>query len=50
MPDVLIQLGVIVFLFCLFVAALERANSGSRREREYKMQMIIEEWKKEHPE
>lgn len=50
MPDALIQVGIIVVLFCLFVAALERINSGSKREREYRMQMMIDQWKKEHPE
>lgn len=49
MPDVLIQLGVIVALLCLFVAALDRKDSRSNREREYRMQMMIDEWKRDHP-
>lgn len=50
MPDALIQLGIIVVVFCLFVAVMERKRAGSRREREYRMQMMIDEWTRENPE
>lgn len=49
MPDVLIQLGIIVFLFCVLVEVLEIINGSRGQERKLREQAIIEAWKKEHP-
>jgi len=48
--SMLIHLGVIILIFCVLVQVLEGVNSGrSKRERAYRQQMIIDAWKRDHP-
>ena len=50
MPDVLIQLGMVVFVLCVLVGILEAVNGGrGKQERAERERLIVEAWKRDHP-